>query len=50
MEAGVGKEPRDLSENLAFLKRRGLVTSLSSHVFQFDRELGGEKSEEVSGA
>lgn len=47
VEAGVGKEPRDLSKNLAFLKRRGLVTPLSSHVFQFNRELGGKTSEYI---
>lgn len=46
MEAGVGEESRHLGKNFSLLKRRSLVTFLSSHMFQIDRELG-EWFEEV---
>lgn len=40
METGVGEESCDLRKYFAFLEGRGLITPLSPHVFQFDRELG----------
>ena len=46
MESWVGQESCYLSENFSLLKRRSLVRFLSSHMFQFYRELG-EWFEEV---
>ena len=39
VETGVGKEPCDLSKNFSFLEGRSLVTSLSPHMLQRNREL-----------
>jgi len=47
VEDGVGKEPCDLGKNFSFLKGGSLVAPLSSHVFQFNRELGEERFEEA---
>ena len=47
VETGVGEESCNLSKDFSFLKGRSLVVSLSSHMFQFDSELGGELVEEV---
>jgi len=47
VEAGVGEEPCNLSKNFSFLKGGSLVVLLSPRVFQFNRELGGGRFEEV---
>ena len=47
VETRIGEEPCNLSKDFSFLKGRSLVTSLSSYMFQFYRELEGEWSEEV---
>ena len=47
VEAGVGKEPSNLSKDFSFLKGGSLIISLSSHMFQFNRKLEGGQSEEV---
>lgn len=47
VEAGIGEESCNLSKYFSFLKGRSLVTPLSPYVFQFNRELGGERFEEA---
>ena len=47
VEAGVGEEPCNLSKDFSFLKGRSLVALFSPHMFQFNRELGGERFEET---